>query len=99
MATAKLFQPWTPPKPTLPDVVALKALAVGSATADQQIRALKFIVEQVAGTYEEIYCPGAGGDRDTAYALGKRRVGTYIVSLLAADIKKFKDGQPSEQVE
>lgn len=100
MPAAKLFQPWAPPKPALPDVVALKALGQGNATPDQQIRALKFIVEQIAGTYEEIYCPGAGGDRDTAYALGKRRVGTYIVSLLAADIRKFKkDGQPSEQVE
>ena len=99
MATTKLFQPWAPQKPILPDVVALKAVAAGNATGDQQIRALKFIVEQIAGTYEEVYCPGAGGDRDTAYALGKRRVGTYIVSLLAADIRKFKDGQPSEQVE
>lgn len=98
--TAKLFQPWAPPRATLPDVVALKALEQGNATPDQQIRALKFIVDKIAGKDEEIYCPGAGGDRDTAYALGKRRVGTYIVSLLAADIRKFKkDGQPSEQVE
>lgn len=96
----KLFEPWAPPKPELPDVVALKALAQGNATSDQQTRALKFIVEKIAGTYEEVYCPGADGDRNTAYALGKRRVGTYIVSLLNADIRKFKeDGQPSEQVE
>lgn len=96
----QLFEPWAPPTPDLPDVVALKALAQGSATPEQQIRALKFIVEKVAGTYEEVYCPGADGDRNTAYALGKRRVGTYIVSLLSADIRKFKkDAQPSEQVD
>lgn len=95
----QLFEPWAPPAPDLPDVVALKALSTGTATADQQVRALKFIVERIAGTYEEVYCPGADGDRNTAYALGKRRVGTYLVSLLNADIRKFKDGQSSEQVE
>lgn len=94
----KLFEPWTPPDPDLPDVVALKALALGTATKEQQIRALKFIVEKIAGTYEESYCPGSDGDRNTAYALGKRRVGTYIVSLLSADIRKFKGGESSEQV-
>ena len=95
----KLFEPWAPPRPTLPDVVAIKALANGSATPDQQKRALHFIIVDVSRADDEPYCPGADGERDTNYALGKRRVGTYLRSLLAADIRKFKDGQPSEQVE
>jgi hypothetical protein len=84
-----LFQPWAPPLASLPDVVA---------TDEQQKRALHFILVSVCGVDDEPYCPAS--DRDTAYALGKRRVGTYLRSLLAADIRKFKeDGMPSKQVE
>ena len=94
-----LIDPRAMPSPDLPDVVALKALALGTATPDQQTRALKFIVEKAAGTYEETFFPGPGGDRDSAYAQGKRRVGLFIVSLVNADIRRFKeDGQPSQQV-
>jgi hypothetical protein len=93
----KLFEPWAPPAAELPDVVAIKALAAGTATEDQQQRALHFILVHVCAVDDEPYCPAS--DRDTAYALGKRRVGTYLRSLLAADIRKFKsDGQPSQQV-
>jgi|AGTN01.3.fsa_nt_gi hypothetical protein len=94
----KLFEPWAPPVATAAEVAALKALAAGTASPEQQRRSLDFIIQRVAGTYEEVYCPGEGGNRDTAYALGKRRVGTYIVSLLNADIRKFKtDQSPTEQ--
>jgi hypothetical protein len=92
----KLFEPWAPPIAELPDVVAIKAMADGTATPDQQKRALHFILVSVCGVDDEPYCPGS--DRDTAYALGKRRVATYLRSLIYADIRKFKDGQPSEQV-
>lgn len=96
---AGLFQPWVPPieKTTVADVVAIKALSQGVATDEQQKRALHFILVHVCGVDDEPYCPGS--ERDTAYALGKRRVGTYLRSLLAADIRKFKeDGMPSNQV-
>ena len=96
-AKRKLFEPWAPPAADLPDVVAIKALSLGTATEDQQKRALHFILVTVCGVDEEQYCPGS--DRDTAYALGKRRVGTYLRSLLSADIRRFKhDGHPSQQV-
>jgi hypothetical protein len=96
-AKERLFQPWAPPAAELPDVVAIKALSQGNATEEQQMRALHFILVHVCGVDDEPYCPTS--DRDTAYALGKRRVGTYLRSLLAADIRKFKsDGQPSQQV-
>lgn len=94
----KLFEPWAPPRADLPDVVAIKALSQGVATDEQQKRALHFILVSVCGVDDEPYCPAS--DRDTAYALGKRRVGTYLRSLLAADIRKFKeDGMPSKQVD
>jgi hypothetical protein len=95
----KLFEPWAPPPSvTVAEVAALKAVAACNASPEQQKRAMDFIIERVAGTYEEVYCPGETGNRDTAYALGKRRVGTYIVSLLNADIRRFKSDQsPTEQ--
>ena len=93
------FEPWTPPADvTAAEVASLKALHAGNASPEQQRRALDFIIQRVAGTYEKVYCPGEGGNRDTAFALGKRHVGTYIVSLLNADIRKFKtDQSPTEQ--
>lgn len=95
-----LFQPWAPPRASLPDVVAVKALAQGSATPDQQKRALHFIIVDVCKVDDEPFCPGVEGQRATDYALGKRRVATYLRSLLSADIRQFKKGgEPSEQVE
>lgn len=96
MPRPKLFEPWAPPHAELHEVVAIKALAQGTATEDQQKFALHFILVKICGVDDEPYCPGS--DRDTAYALGKRRVATYLRSLLAADIRKFKDGQPSQHV-
>lgn len=96
----KLFEPWAPPSAELPEVVAIKAVSQGVASADQQQLALHFILVKVCGVDDEPFCPGEDGRRSTDYALGKRRVGTYIRSLLAADIRKFKeDGMPSKQVE
>lgn len=98
MKKAKLFEPWAPPLADLADVVAIKALAAGTASDEQQKRALHFILVEVCRVDDEPYCPGENGNRDTAYALGKRRVGTYLRSLISADIRKFRsDGQPSEK--
>lgn len=98
-AKPAIFEPWAPPADvTVAEVAAVKALASGTATDEQQRRAMKFIVERVCGTYEEVYCPGDDGNRDTAYAAGKRRVGLYLVTLTHADIKRFKDDlAPREQ--
>lgn len=98
MKKAKLFEPWAPPLADIVDVAAIKAMANGTATEDQQKRALHFILVEVCRVDDEPYCPGEDGNRNTAYALGKRRVGTYVRSLIYADIRKFKpDGQPSEK--
>lgn len=75
-------EPWEPCSYEYHDVVAMKALASGTATPDQQTRALKWIVETAAGLYEEHYFSGEGGDRNTAYDLGKAYVGRSIVKLV-----------------
>ena len=78
-------------------VAAIQALSKGIATPDQQTAALHFILVGVCKVDDEPYYPNS--DRDTAYACGKRRVGTFVRSLIHADIKKFKnpDAAPTEQ--
>lgn len=61
------------------DVAAIQAIATGSATAAQQQRALRWIVEAAADAYGLSY---RGGDAQaTAFAEGKRFVGLQIVKL------------------
>lgn len=77
---------------------AIKALAAGTALPHQQQMALHFILVDVCGVDDEPFCPGEDGRRSTDYALGKRRVGLYLRSLLAADMKRFlPDNSPREQ--
>lgn len=95
----KLFEPWAPPPVGLVELAALQAVAKGTATADQQGRAMRFIVERVCQRYEMPYCPGANGERDTAFALGRMCAGTILTSFLNADLDNFRDpnAAPSEQ--
>lgn len=70
---------WGPPNYELADAVAINAVAKGEATPDQQVRAMKWIIEQGCQTYGLSYRPdGMGGDRDTAFAEGRRFVGTEL---------------------
>lgn len=65
------------------DVLALKALAAGVANEGQQRRALDWIVNRAAQTYDLSYRSDAdGGDRETAFAEGRRFVGLSAVKLI-----------------
>lgn len=90
------WEPWQAPKWEIPDAAAVQALARGKASSDQQQRALKFIVETVAGTYDDSFRPGPDGQRLTDYAAGKRHVGLQLIKLIAVNLGAFKD-KPSEQ--
>jgi hypothetical protein len=94
-----LFQPWAPPALELYDVASLQAVAKGVADERQQQHAMRVIVEKLAGVYEETFCPGQEGQRNSDYAQGKRRVGLMLVSYLNAPLKNFKDDpdSPREQ--
>lgn len=74
--------------------MAIKALADGKADADQQQRGLRFIVENLCGTYDWPYRPGAD-DRETNVALGKQWVGQQIVKEVNINISKLnrEDGE------
>jgi hypothetical protein len=95
----KLFEPWVPPLLDLPELAALQAVAKGTATADQQMRAMRVIVERCGWAYEDTWCPGVNGERDSNFAMGRRRVGTMLVSFLNANLDNFRspDAAPTEQ--
>jgi hypothetical protein len=80
------------------DAGALQALQRGDASPDQQQRALKYIVYNIAGTYDLSYRPNS--ERDSVFAEGKRYVGLQIVTLLnlnLAAIRQAKTKTPQEQ--
>ena len=72
----------------LVDGYALQALARGEATEDQQRRALRLIVEDIAGLYRLSYDPDS--DRQTAFAEGRRSVGHVIVGLIKINLGAVK---------
>lgn len=74
-----------PPEYEEADVAAVQALHAGSATPDQQKRALKWIIEGAAATYDFPFRPGSD-DRETNIALGRQFVGQQIVKLLKINL-------------
>jgi hypothetical protein len=80
--------PWYPPAYELADIMAVKGLAAGTASADQQQRAIKWIIENACAAYELSYRPTS--DRDTSFAEGRRFVGLQIVKALKLDISKLQ---------
>lgn len=82
--------PWLPATYDLADVGALQALGRGDASPDAQQRALRWIIEKAAGTYEPSYRPGEDGERDTAFAEGRRHVGLQIVKLLKLNLQAMR---------
>jgi hypothetical protein len=90
------WEPWKPAEWTIEDAGAIQALQRGDASADQQQRALKYIVNVLAATYDGSFRPGPDGDRVTAFAEGKRHVGLSIVKLCNLSLSAFKK-QPGEQ--
>lgn len=69
-----------PPDYSKADVYALKALAAGNASEGQQKRALAWIVNAAARTYDLSFSPAS--DRETSFAEGRRFVGLQVVKLV-----------------
>ena len=78
----------------LADASAIQALARGEADADQQKRALSWILRQACALPEWVYQPG-DSDRDTNIALGRQFVGHQIVKLQNADLSKLRRSEPN----
>lgn len=79
--------PHMPSPYELADVSAIQALMRGEADAGQQQRAMRWIIEQAAGTYEFQYYPS---ERDTAFALGRGFVGQQVVKLSKLSINSLR---------
>ena len=86
--------PWFPTAYEKADAKAIQQLADGTASPEQQQRALKWIINNACGTYDLTYHPT--GDRDTCFAEGRRFVGLQIVKMLKISLSKLASG-PTEQ--
>ncbi len=86
---------WVPASYAVADAAAVQALSKGTATPEQQIRAVRWIVDIVAGTYDLSYRPGSeDGRRDTDFAEGRRFVGLQIVKMIRVDLAKLRKTEP-----
>lgn len=74
------------------DALAIKALAAGNASEPQQKRALNWIVNHAAHTYDVSFSPTS--DRETSFAEGRRFVGLQIVKLVNMPAELLKGPKP-----
>ena len=82
--------PWLPPAYDPADAAAVQAVAEGRANELQQRRAITWIIEAAADLYGMSYRPGGqDGERDTAFAEGRRFVGNQIVKLTKISLAKI----------
>lgn len=79
MAGKPKRQPWFPAEYDTQDIAAVQAVATGTASAEQQRRALRWIIESCAGAYNQSFIPGQSDV--TAFLEGRRSVGNQIVKL------------------
>ena len=85
----------TPPPAYLPatwelaDAVAIQALNAGTANADQQLRALNWIIYRAAATDDVEYRPE---ERDHVLASGRRFVGLQVRKLMAINVGALSKG-------
>jgi hypothetical protein len=68
-----------PPRWEPVDAHAVRAVAAGTASADQQQRAMRWIIERAAAAYEDTHFPT---DADRCFANGRRFVGLRLVTII-----------------
>lgn len=83
--------PYLPAKYEIADIAAIQALVKGEATPQQQQRAINFIVNDIALTYDVEY---RTDPRDHAMASGRRFVGLQIVKMIKLNIAVLKENAP-----
>lgn len=80
-------RPWYPKPYGLADAAAVKGVATGTASAEQQRRCIQWIINTLCGTYDMSYRPGGDdGRRDSDFAEGARSVGNQLVKLVNIDL-------------
>ena len=80
--------PWESASFELADAIALKALAEGNAEAEQQKRALNWIVHAAARLNRPSFHPDS--ERASCLAEGRRMVGLQIMRLVTSTTETLK---------
>lgn len=74
---------WMPADYDAADVEAMQACARGEANEHQQKRVVDWVINKAAGAYELSFRSDAdGGERETAFAEGRRFVGMQVVKAV-----------------
>ena len=79
--------PAVPAEWELADADSIQALMRGDADEEQQKRALRWLVEQAAGTYQFHYY---ASERDTAFALGRAFVGQQVIKMSKMNLSALR---------
>lgn len=66
------------------DAAAVQAIANGTASPDQQVRGMRWIIETACMTYDETFHPES--ERASAFMQGRRFVGLKLVVLVKVSI-------------
>jgi len=82
----KIPEAFAPPVWELADVMAIQACVAGTATPEQQKRAIDWIVYRAAGTDEVDYRPI---EREHVFVSGRRFVGLQVRKLMALRPQAF----------
>lgn len=80
---SKTRPPWATAAYDIADVSAVQALDSGTATPDQQKRALKWIVEGAGQVGDDAFIPGH--PETSQYLMGRQSVGKQVIKLLKID--------------
>ena len=83
---AKEPLPYSPPDYEPADATAFQALQRGDASESQQKRALDWLVNKAAGTYDMDY---RQDPRDHAFVSGRRFVGLQVIKMLKLNVSKL----------
>lgn len=79
----------TPPDYLPVHIEAFQAMNRGDATPHQQKLALRWLIEEAAGTYNLSFAPE--NERLTSFAEGRRFVGLQVVKMLKLNASKLKE--------
>jgi hypothetical protein len=93
-----LDDPRVIPPPTLPQIVAIKAVAQGSATEEQQRRFMAWLIDSACGYGPPRTFFGEDAALKSYLAMGRQRVAEILKTYIETPVERFKDGKPSEQV-
>ena len=83
--SATLRNAWDTAEFEAADIGAIKAMVAGTANEHQQQRVVEWL-RRASGLGEMSFRPGPSGDRETAFAEGKRFVGMQFFTLALATL-------------